>query len=51
MNVTELQSEKEALAQRLQEAEDALAAIRNGAVDAFVVQGGADPPWREQHRR
>ena len=38
----ELQAENEALAQRLQDAEDALAAIRAGAVDAFIVQDGGE---------
>src|SRR5262245_24825920 len=43
MSVNQVQTDKEALALRLQEAEDALAAIRSGTVDAFVVQDGAEP--------
>ena len=43
MNVKQLQSENERLVQRLQEAEDTIAAIRNGGVDAFVVQEGQEP--------
>ena len=43
MTLQELQIENEKLARRLQEAEETLAAIRAGTVDAFVVQEDGTP--------